>query len=55
VSDDFAGWKVALNSTLTKIPLDKGLASNREADIALIKQIIVLLRAECAAQGLTGI
>jgi hypothetical protein len=55
MADDFAGLKVAINTFLDAVPLDKAIVHLREEDAQLLKQLTLLFRQKAVAAGLTGI
>ena len=53
MADDYAGLKAAISAFLTDVPLDKGIMYENEQVAQVVRQLTLLFRAKCTAQGIT--
>jgi len=55
VADDFSGLKQSIADFLNAVPLDKAIVHNNEDAAQLLRQLSLLFRQKCVANGVTGI
>ena len=55
MADDFAGLKLSISQFLDAAPLDKGIVHGQEQLAQLLRQLTLLFRQKCVANGVTGI
>ncbi len=55
MADDFAGLKSSIHDFLDAVPLDKAIVYDQEPLAQLLKQLALLFRQKCTANGVTGI